>query len=88
MLNFNLAHPIDRTNILGDPPLFVSLKIDDPPPISAGPTPPVLYDQSLTVLGAFAWTLNWEPAAFFCKSDLNLADYPQDRACTIRLAVY
>ena len=27
-----------------------------------------------TVLGAFAWTLNLKPAAFFCKSDVDLAD--------------
>ena len=27
-----------------------------------------------TVLGAFVLTLNWEPAGFFCKSDVDLAD--------------
>ena len=28
---------------------------------------------SITVLGAFVLTLNWEPAAFFCKSDVDPA---------------
>ena len=29
---------------------------------------------TVVVLGAFALTLNWEPAAFFCKSDVDPAD--------------
>ena len=35
---------------------------------------PALNETFLTVLGAFVLTLNWEPAAFFCKSDADLAD--------------
>ena len=29
---------------------------------------------SIPVLGAIVLTLNWEPAAFFCKSDVDPAD--------------
>ena len=28
----------------------------------------------IIVMGAFALTLNWEPAALFCKSDVDPAD--------------
>ena len=45
---FQLGPPYRQDQYLGDPPLFVSLKIDDPPPVSAGP-PPVLYYQSLSI---------------------------------------
>ena len=31
------------------------------------------FFKKFTVLGAFVLTLNWEPAAFFCKSDADLA---------------
>ena len=38
--------------------------------------------EQITVLGAFVLTLNWEPAEFFCKSDVGPADY-RDLSLTI-----
>ena len=32
---------------------------------------------SITVLGAFVLKLNWEPAEFFCKSDVDPAAVPR-----------
>ena len=31
-------------------------------------------NNDVTVLGAFVLTFNWDPAAFICKSDVDLAD--------------
>ena len=32
------------------------------------------YLEMISVLDAFVLTLNWEPAVFFCKSDVDPAD--------------